>query len=284
MTAIRTAIGEGEALLTAAGVPDAKTDAQYLLAHVLHTDRLQLLLNAAEALSEDALHTYRALLQKRAERVPLQYLTGEQSFYGLDFYVDERVLIPRPETELLVELVLRQIAQMPRPRVLDLCTGSGAIAVAVKQCAGHADVFAADLSGDALIVARRNAESNRAMITFWQGDLFAAVPPTEAPFDVIVSNPPYITAADCQALQPEVMREPQLALNGGIDGLDFYRRIAREAPNHLAPDGLLAVEIGDGEGIAVAALFAENGFANIAVHPDLSGIERIVTGYNRNHQ
>ena len=188
--------------------------------------------------------------------------------------MDSRVLIPRQETETLCELGLAHLHGIRAPRVLDLCTGSGALAVAIKTECPRAEVTAADLSADALDVAMENARRNGADVRFLQGDLFAPVAGER--FDLVVSNPPYIPSADCDTLQPEVRREPRMALDGGNDGLCFYRRIVAEAPAHLTTGGMLAVEVGDGQAAAVAALFASAGLTGTAVHNDLYGMARVV--------
>ena len=203
-----------------AAVPDPKIDAAALLCHVTGLPRIELLLRAAEPLQAEQETAYRTLLERRAQREPLQYMLGAQCFFGLDFHVDKRVLIPRSETETLCELALQRISPMGSPQVLDVCTGSGAIAVVLKHERPNAEVFATDLSRDALTIAAENANRNAVSVHFAQGDLFAPV--SGKRFDCIVSNPPYICSDDCLALQPEVLQEPLMALDGGADGLDFY--------------------------------------------------------------
>ena len=270
---IKEALSLGESTLSQ--VPDPQVDARLLLAHVTGRDGLRLLLSGTDELTPQQEQRYTSLLLCRAQRTPLQYLTGSQCFYGLDIQTDARALIPRPETELLCEMGLRFLRGRPSPIALDLCTGSGAIAVTLKHEYPAARVHAADLSRDALDLARANAQKNNTDIVFHQGDLFQAVPGLR--FDLILSNPPYIPSRDCRTLQPEVLREPLMALDGGVDGLDFYRRIAGEAAAFLLPGGMLAMEVGDGEARAVKSLLEAAGFHNVAVHNDLAALPRMVS-------
>lgn len=261
--------------LTAAGVPDAQVDAALLLSHVTGSLPLNLRLDSWSQVSPEDEKAVRALCEKRKTRTPLQYLTGVQAFLGRDFHVDERVLIPRPETELLAERAIAALQAHKSPVALDLCCGSGCLAVSMALEVPHADVHAADLSEGALAVTGLNAQRLGTKITRHQGDLFAALPAGIA-FDVIVSNPPYIPAADCRALQEEVLREPMMALDGGADGYDFYRRIAAEAPDWLRPGGTLLMEVGYDQAEGVMALCRAAGFAAIAAHEDYQHILRMV--------
>lgn len=274
MTTIREAITLGRQALAA--VPDPEVDALALLGEATGLSPLNLRLRAMESLKPEQEERYRSLLLLRAQREPLQYLLGTQCFFGFDFAVDSRVLIPRQETEMLCELALLAMKGHAAPAVLDLCTGSGAIAVTLKRMRPDAAVTAADVSADALAVAAANAARNGAEVRFVQGDLLA--PLQGERFDLIVSNPPYIDSAACEALQPEVRREPRLALDGGADGLDFYRRLAAGAPACLTHRGQLMVEVGDTQAAQVAALFIEKGdLTDAAIHRDLYGMERFVT-------
>ena len=276
---IRQSIAHAEEALSAAGVPDPRTDAELILSHVTGLGRMNMLMMGQNELTHEQEQRFSSLLLSRAKRVPLQYLLGVQYFYGLPFQVDDRVLIPRQETEELCEWGLSFLKGKPSPKALDLCTGSGAIAVTLKHNCPQAAVTASDLSADALSLARQNAEQNRADIRFLQGDLWE--PLTGERFDLILSNPPYIPSLDCDTLQTEVMQEPRMALDGGADGLDFYRRIAGEAISHLLPGGMIAVELGIGEAEAVAALFREAGLADVSIRTDLYGIARMVGGFRR---
>lgn len=271
---IREAMRDMEAALRDAGVPDPAQDAGLILASITGLDRLRLLLDSSQPLTPGQEQRLSSLLLRRIQREPLQYLLQTQCFYGRDYYVDSRVLIPRQETETLCELGLSFIKGLSEPRVLDLCTGSGAIAVTVKLECPRADVTATDISADALCVAAQNAGRNGAEVRFIAGDLFE--PLLGERFDCILSNPPYVPRGDCAGLQPEVLREPLTALDGGVDGLDFYRRITDGVKAHLNPGGMLLVEVGDGQADAVAALLGESGL-QAAVHNDLYGRARVVS-------
>ena len=269
-------IREAAARLRLAGVPDARVDASLLLAHVTGRQALALRLDTDTVLDEKELDAFERLCARRAAREPLQYILGEQPFFGRPFRVTPAVLIPRPETELLCELALERVRGQASPAVLDLCCGSGCIGVTLALERPDARVTAADISPEALAVARANADSLGARVTFARGDLFAAVAGER--FDLILSNPPYIPTADLapEALQAEVQREPRLALDGGADGLSLYRRIAAEAPAHLADGGLLLMELGIGEAEAVGELCRGAGLTDVRVHPDLNGIPRML--------
>lgn len=273
----RQLLRETTAAFRAAGIPDPEVDSAALLSFITGKPALSLRLDMDTVLSEDVLSAYQALCNERMHRQPLQYLTHEQSFLGRSFYVDERVLIPRPETELLAERVIDALRPLPRPAVLDLCCGSGCIGISVALEAPHAAVHAADLSEGALSVTRRNANALGAAVTLHQGDLFSAV--EGMTFDLIVSNPPYIPAAECLALQEEVLCEPSMALDGGTDGYDFYRRIAQQAPAHLKTGGMVFLEVGWNQGDSVRQLMMEAGFRHACVHPDLQGIPRMVEAH-----
>lgn len=253
-------------------VPDPRLDAEWLLSEVLGVSRLEMLLNKRRELTEAEAAAYEALLVRREGREPLQYILGSQSFMGFSLKTDSRALIPRNDTEALCEEALKYVR--PGGRVLDLCTGSGALAAAIKKLRPGAEVWAADISEAALSLAKENAERLGAEVKFVRGDLFSPV--TGEKFHVIVSNPPYIPESLRGRLQAEVEREPALALFAGDDGLVFYRRIVQEAPAHLLPGGRLCLEIGDGQGDAVKALLYEE-FADIQILNDLNGLPRVVS-------
>ena len=252
-------------------IPDPRLDAEYLLAEILGVPRLQLLVDQRRHLTAEETAAFEALIIRREGREPLQYILGSQSFMGFCFRTDSRALIPRYDTEALCQAALDAVR--PGSAVLDLCTGTGAIAIALKKLCPRAAVTAADISEDALSLARENARALGADVRFVQGDLFSPVAGER--FDVIVSNPPYIPDALRGRLQPEVEREPALALFAGADGLDFYRRIAREAPGHLFSGGWLLLEAGDGEMDAVAALL-ERDFDPPRHIDDLNGLPRVI--------
>ena len=247
---IREALRLAEARLEQAGVPDADVDAAYLLASVLKEDTLAMRINGHRELAAPQRAAFDALCDRRAVREPLQYILGETEFMGLTFHVEPGVLIPRADTEILVEKALAWMK--PGARVLDIGTGSGAIAVSLAKLGRPAQVTAVDVSDRALEIARRNAERNGAAVEFVKSDCFSALKGRK--YDMIVSNPPYISEDEMRGLMPEVTREPELALFGGADGLDFYRRISREAPKYLNEGGCLLFEIGWLQKDAVSAL------------------------------
>lgn len=260
------------------GMQDAELDARFLLEAVCGTDLQTLLVHPEKEVSEEEKKIYENYLNRRKNREPLAYILGEQEFMGISFLVSDSVLIPNQDTECLVEKALSLLHD--NERILDLCTGSGCILLSLLFFCGECTGKGTDLSGEALKVAESNAErlklAQRA--SFEQGDLFEAVPEGET-FDMIVSNPPYIATAVIEKLEPEVRSaEPVMALDGGEDGLVFYRKIIRKAPDHLNRGGRFLTEIGYDQGEAVRQLFAETGFRNIEVIRDYSGNDRVVSG------
>lgn len=285
MWTIRSVLASAAEVLARAGIPEPRFDAEILLAHALGCDRLHLFLALDRPLDEAERARYRALVKERAARVPVAYLTGEREFFSLAFEVTRDVLVPRPETELLVEVVEDELARRaragaPAAVVADLGAGSGAIAVAVAKRAGErvARVIATDASEAALAVARRNAarHSVSSKVEFRAGDLLNPLAPEAGAIDILLSNPPYIALRDRGTLPPEVLAEPPAALFSGEDGLDAIRAILAGAPRVLAPGGLLAVEVGAGQAPAVADLARAAGLVEIATRKDLAGIERAV--------
>ncbi|HEY6878885.1 MAG TPA: peptide chain release factor N(5)-glutamine methyltransferase [Polyangiales bacterium] len=254
-------------------IESARLEADLLVAHALGVKRIALFLDPDRPLVDGELAKIRALVERRRAREPIAYILGEREFYGRPFEVNRDVLIPRPDTETLIDLAKEFLASAPEGRVLDLCTGSGAIAITLALEAKRAAV-ATDVSEAALSVARRNAARHGVAVEFAQGDLFAALTPEK--FACVTVNPPYIPSGDIAGLDADVRdHEPRLALAGGADGLDFYRRIARDVRAYLADGGALFMEIGIGQAADVCALFA--GFAEVSVARDLSGMERVVS-------
>lgn len=252
-------------------VPDADIDAWYLLSYVTGLDRAAFFLHGEEPMAEPDMIRYRDLVTKRGERIPLQHLTGEQEFMGLDFHVNEHVLIPRQDTECLVERVLPYV---DGKRVLDVCTGSGCIAIAIAKLGKPFIVHGVDISEEALAVARQNATELNASVELFAGDLMTKM---DGQYDVIVSNPPYIPPSVIEGLMPEVrLHEPMLALDGGQDGLEFYRRIAGQAVTRLALNGRMFLEIGCEQAVAVAEILQKQGYREVQVFQDLAGKDRIV--------
>lgn len=256
------------------GIESARLEADLLVAHALGVKRIALFLDPERPLVDGELAKIRALVERRRAREPIAYILGEREFYGRAFEVNRDVLIPRPDTETLIDLAKEFLRDAPEGRVLDLCTGSGAIAVTLALETKRATV-ASDLSPTALAVAERNARRHGVAIELHQGDLFAAVAPEK--FACVTVNPPYIRSADIAGLAPDVRdHEPRLALEGGADGLDFYRRIAREVRPFLVEGGAMFAEVGLGQAADVGALFAGAGLADVRSERDLSGIERVV--------
>ena len=274
---LREWLARAEAELAAGPHPErARRDAEALLLHLVGKNRAWLVTHLDDNFAGCTAIGYAGMLKRRLAGEPIQYITGETEFYGLSFRVTSAVLIPRPETEHLVEAVLSLAADFPAPRIVDIGTGSGAIAVALAHKLPQAIVTAIDLFTDALAVARENAVRNSVSIRFLQGDLLAAV--AGESFDFIVSNPPYVPDSDRESLSVEVRDyEPAQALFAGDDGLDVYRRLIPQAFAALAPGGYLALEIGYGQQDSVPALLAGSGFAQIETTPDLQGIPRVVT-------
>lgn len=270
---LREAERRGAAYLAAAGREEAAQNARLLLCHVLNFNFTDYVLAREDLLSPRDAARYEELLTRRASGVPLQYLTREQNFCGLSLYVDERVLIPRQDTECLVEEVLRDGA---RGALLDLCTGSGCIPLALLKHGNFSCALGADISAEALAVAEINRARTGLALLLRQSDLFSEIPER---FDVITVNPPYIESAEIETLSVEVREhEPRLALDGAADGLAFYRRLAAESGAHLKPGGRLYLEIGMSQGAAVASLLEAAGFSDIQIIRDLAGRDRIVKG------
>lgn len=250
-----------------------------LLAFALKTTRVQLVMDARRPLVGDELARFRDLVKRRRTREPVAYLRGEREFYGRVFRVDRRVLVPRPDTETLVEVAMRRTARVSMSmRALDLCTGSGCVAISLARERPTSSVRATDLCPGALAVARENALRLGAYnVAFAEGDLYA--PARGLRFDVVTANPPYVPSGDIEGLAADVRdHEPRLALDGGADGLDLVRRVVDGAPAHLAEGGVLAVEVGAGEAPDVRALFEARGFRDVEVARDYGKIERVVSG------
>ncbi len=266
-------LAEGGRVLQNAGILDADVDSFLLLEHITGMNRAQFFLRAKEPVSPEEAKCYRELLARRAKHIPLQHITGEQEFMGFSFYVNKYVLVPRQDTECLVELAL---AYVTGKRILDLCTGSGCIAISLMLLGKPAFCCGTDISRDALEIARRNARRNQAEVSFLESDLFENV---EGTYDIIVSNPPYIPPDVISGLSEEVrVHEPRLALDGGEDGLLFYRRITKESVMHLSGDGMLFYEIGCEQAMDVMAIMEEAGFHDVVCRKDYAGNDRIVFG------
>lgn len=279
----------GKECLIKADIRDADLDAWYLIEHITGYKRAYYFSHLEEEMTAEKEAEYKAYIEKRTQRIPLQHLTGVQEFMGYNFTVNEKVLVPRMETEFLVEdaiEILRRDFAVPYReagktiRFLDMCTGSGCIAISIlkwmKKNEVNMEAVAVDISEDALEVAKLNAEKLDANPIFLQGDLFE---PVTGKFELIISNPPYIRTADIQMLESEVKdHDPYMALNGKEDGLHFYRRIIKDSTEHIIPGGWLLFEIGHDQGKDVLALMEENGYTKVEVRKDMSGLDRIVVG------
>jgi release factor glutamine methyltransferase len=265
-------LGWTQGFLAGKGVDAPRLTAELLLAHALGCDRVRLYLDFDKPLGEPELARYRELVKRRAGGEPTAYLTGAREFFGHRLAVDPRVLIPRPETEQLAELAL---AALPEGgSALDLGAGSGALCIALALGRPGAAVTAVDLSAGALEVARANAVALGAAVTFLEGDLYGPLPAGQR-FDVIVSNPPYLPTGELEGLQPEVRREPRLALDGGADGLAVLRRVVAGAPARLAPGGLLLLEMHESHLETLPALCRAAGLASAEPRRDLAGLPRL---------
>jgi release factor glutamine methyltransferase len=285
---IRTAAG----LLTANGIDNPAPDARLLVAHALRIDRAQLLAQPERTLTDEEQRRIDDLLARRMKREPMARILGSREFWGLDFRLNEATLIPRPESETLIEAALAGIGGLgfgigkgetltPKsltPRLLDLGTGSGCLLLALLHELPNATGLGIDAAPRALEQAQANAENlgMTSRATFKFGDWMQNI---EERFDIIISNPPYIAASDIPALMPEVRDfDPRLALDGGADGLDIYRKLIPELPHHLNPNGIAVFEVGQGQADAVQKLFLAAGFKNVSTRKDLGGIERCVIG------
>ena len=270
---------QGCRTLQAAGIEEATLDARLLLEAVCGTDRNDLLAHGEQPVMSQAEEKYLNWIRQRAEHIPLQQLTGEQDFMGLTFSVNEHVLIPRQDTEILVEEVLKELHD--RMRILDMCTGTGCILLSLLHYSNDCEGLGVDLSAEALEVAGQNVlkvltPEKAEHAHFLQSDLFEKV---EGKFEIIVSNPPYIASAEVEKLMPEVRdHEPRMALDGTEDGLHFYRRIIKEAGKHLVNSGMLFFEIGYDQGQAVSELMRAQGYREVQVVQDYACLDRVVLG------
>ena len=286
----RILVKEGEYRLAKAFCMDAKIDAEELYCHLTGIDKVGLFLKANEEVDAETEAKFFELIERRAQRIPLQHITGEQEFMGNTFKVSPDVLIPRQDTETLVEEAARTVQNTPKEKltfmeklrgakeweVLDLCCGSGAIGISMAKICSNIKVTASDISSAAITVATENAANLRAKVKFVEGDMFA--PHTGKKFDMILSNPPYIRTAMIEILQEEVKtHEPRAALDGGRDGLDFYRTIVEQAADHLKPGGFLMLEIGHDQGEDLRKMLKDDGrYTPAEVIKDLPGKDRVV--------
>ena len=264
-------------------IAEAALDARLLLEYICHTDRNELIVHGDRECSDLEEQFYRMTIDRRASHIPLQHITGVQEFMGLTFKVNEHTLIPRQDTEILVEEAMRHLSD--GMRILDMCTGSGCILLSLLKYSNECEGIGIDISDQALAVARENAKRLELDAVFLEGDLFAPLADfvsektTDRLFDLVVSNPPYIETAVIETLMPEVREhEPVLALDGMEDGLHFYRRIVSEAPAHMRKGAYLFFEIGCEQGEAVKTLMQEGGFEQVEILKDYAGLDRVVYG------
>jgi release factor glutamine methyltransferase len=260
------------------GLSSARLDAEILLSHCLGIDRVRLYIDHDKPLQPKELERYRGLIQRRLAREPVAYIIGTREFWSLDLNVNRHVLIPRPETETLVERALALLDERTeaKPLVVDVGTGSGAVAVALARERPDVQVAAVDLGAEALSVAQANARRHEVEVAFHEGDLLEALPAELCPH-LIAANLPYIRSDEIDGLEPEISKwEPRAALDGGEDGLDYFRRLLKQTVAR-APRASLALEIGSEQGVEVRALLQAHGYSRVEVHQDLGGRDRVVT-------
>ncbi len=280
---IKDLLLQGRTILATAAIENPGLEAELMLAHLLKKDRIFLYSHDGEELSDQTITNFLPMIARRAGHEPLAYILGFKEFMGLEFVVSDQVLIPRPDTECLVEFLIDYLKKSSPDgaRVLDLCTGSGAIGIALKFYHPAIELLMSDTSKEALRIAQENGQKHlQNDFSLVQSDLFEKIVKTPK-FDLIVSNPPYIPSQVIKSLQAEILNyEPHLALDGGQTGLLFYQRIIDQARDYLCAGGLLALEIGDGQEVAVTELFKQRGFEKIQILKDLAGLSRSVLGFS----
>lgn len=273
---------EGKRLLKDAHIETWALDAEVLLSHILSFSRVQLFTNSKDKLLEEQEIKFKEFIYKRLQGTPIQYLTNEQEFMSLPFYVNESVLIPRQDTEILVETALNLINKEKETQILDLCTGSGCIGISMAYYAPYSNIIGIDISDSALKVAEYNAKINGVndRISFVKSNLFNEVPNSlKGKLDMIISNPPYIPTKDIKMLMKEVREhEPSIALDGGQDGLDFYKLIIKDGKEYLKSGAILIFEIGYNQGKIVSQVLKSSGFKEVEIKKDLAGLDRVVFG------
>ena len=279
---IKDVLLNGISILKDNKIEDSNLKARVVLADLLGKNKEYLMIHGDEEIEDGLNKIFLDKIERLKNNEPLQYVINKQEFMGFEFYVDKNVLIPQPDTENLVEEIIYLSEKIRKSdkkelRILDMCTGSGAIAISISKLIENSLVYASDISKKALKVAEENSSKNQANVLFFESDLFKKISELYK-FDIIVSNPPYIETDTIKTLSEEVKNEPMLALDGGKDGLDFYRKISEDAKKYLNKDGFLAFEIGYNQKFAVENLLKENGYKNIYSRKDLSGNDRIVVG------
>jgi len=273
---IEELLKQGKKILNENNIEDANLIARILLEFVLGIDRNQLLVNQEQKVEIENQEKYKCLIEKIVQGIPLQYITNNQEFMGLKFYVDENVLIPQPDTEILVEEVIKIAKKEAKENILDICTGSGCIGISLAKSIPNVKIAMSDISKDAIEIAKKNAKENNVLekVKFIESDMFESI---EEKFDIIVSNPPYIETDVIKTLSREVQNEPKLALDGGENGLEFYKILINEALNYLNNDGYLCMEIGYNQKEKIMELAKkEKVFSKIDIVKDLSGNDRVI--------
>ncbi|MBQ7410214.1 MAG: peptide chain release factor N(5)-glutamine methyltransferase [Clostridia bacterium] len=279
---IKDVLLNGISILKDNKIEDSNLKARVVLADLLGKNKEYLMIHGDEKIEEGLNKIFLDKIERLKNNEPLQYVINKQEFMGFEFYVDKNVLIPQPDTENLVEEIIYLSEKIRKNdkkelRILDMCTGSGAIAISTSKLIENSLVYASDISKKALKIAEENSSKNQANVLFFESDLFKKISELYK-FDIIVSNPPYIETDTIKTLSEEVKNEPMLALDGGKDGLDFYRKISKDAKKYLDEGGYLAFEIGYNQKLDVENLLKENGYKNIYSRKDLSGNDRIVVG------
>ena len=267
--------------LKAAGIEDFVFEAKQIIKHITGFNNSQILTKYMTPLTDFQKNNLIAIIKQRLIHYPLQYIFGKWNFYGRDFFVGPGVLIPRADTETLVDVCLECVKQKPSARVLDLCAGTGCIGITIKGEAPSAEVTLVEKYDEAIFYLQKNTEYNNASVTLKQGDVLKTEG-AEGIYDLIVSNPPYVDEKDMKSLQTEVTFEPPTALAGGADGLDFYRHIVKEYKKYLNENGIMAFEVGINQAQSVAEIMQQNGFIDVGVRKDLDGVDRVVFGTANN--
>ena len=274
---VRDFVKENTDKLDAAGITDASVDIWLLLEHFADIKKSDYLANQDKTITKVVAEQIEEAVEKRANHIPVQHIIGQTEFMGLTFKVNDKVLVPRLDTEILVDEVVKYVGD-DFAKILDMCTGSGCIAITVSDMCDNATVVGADISKDAIDIAEDNNKLNQTDVTFIESDLFENV---EGLFDVVVSNPPYIKTEEIENLQEEVkLYDPKLALDGGESGLDFYQRIIKDSKDYLKANGMIFFEIGFDQAEEVSNILKENGYHDIVVKKDLSGLDRVVMARN----
>lgn len=263
--------------LESAGIEDYVFESKQIIKHITGYTNVQILNNYTQPLNQFQKNNLTAIIKQRLIRYPLQYIFGKWNFFGREFFVGPGVLIPRSDTETLIDVCLETLKDRQTPRVLDLCAGTGCIGITIKGELPNADVTLVEKFDEALGFTQKNADYNNTLVKIVKGDVLHTEG-ADGEYDLIVSNPPYIDENDMKSLQPEVAFEPQTALKGGSDGLDFYRHITKEYKAYLKKGGTLAFEVGINQATAVAEILKQNGFTHVGTRADLNEIDRVVFG------